>query len=193
MIYLISDCLIVDCLIIDDLNQGKMEMKEASQSQPQSQSRHEITQDFKDMKSFLESCECGEEEEQILKKQRITFKLLPEFSESELLEMGIARGPAKQINKALMKYRLNPHHSNENQVCAHFVDRTGFIAMIELIVFIVEFESGNDGYQQTFIIFFFFINKLSTNSFTTTNPQPPKSIKKHKKTKKRKKRNQKTN
>ena len=85
-----------------------MEMKEASQSQPQSQSRHEITQDFPSLSAFLSSCDCGQEEEEILKKQKITLKLLPEFSEPELLEMGIVRGSTKQINKGLMKYRLNP-------------------------------------------------------------------------------------
>ena len=80
-----------------------MEMKEPSQPQ----SRNEITQEFKDLKSFLESCDCGEEEEDILKKQKITLKRLPNFREQDFKEMGISLGAARDLDQCVKKYRLN--------------------------------------------------------------------------------------
>ena len=111
-----------------------MEMKVASQSQ----SRNEITQEFKDLKSFLESCDCGEEEEDILRKQKITLKRLPNFKEQDFVRYGMSEGAARELDQCVKKYRLNHHDSNENQVC---VDCVGC----------VDFESGKAGNQLIFI------------------------------------------
>ena len=80
-----------------------MEMKEPSQPQ----SRNEITQEFKDLKSFLESCECGEEEEEILKKQKITLKRLPKFREQDFVRYGMSEGAARDLDQCVKKYRSN--------------------------------------------------------------------------------------
>ena len=108
-----------------------MEMKEASLSQPRS--RHEISQDFPSLSALLASCECGEEVEMILNRQQIFLKDLPDFSEAELSELGIARGPAKRINKALMKYRLNAFDLNGNQVFIYCVDCDDCINIVDCV------------------------------------------------------------
>ena len=108
------------------LNQGKMEMKEASQSQPQSQPGHEISQDFPSLSAFLSSCDCSKWET-VLEKEEITLKRLPNFREQDFKDMGISLGAARELDLALMKYRLNHHDSHENKVyvdCIHFVNRT---------------------------------------------------------------------
>ena len=100
----------------------------SSQPQPQqSQSIHEIAQDFQSLSAFLTSCECGEEEAEILKKQKITLKRLPQFREQDFVRYGMSEGAARDLDLALVKYRLSPHDSNENQVCIHFVDRIDMI------------------------------------------------------------------
>ena len=154
-----------------------MEMKEVSQPQsqpqPQPQSRLEITQDFSSLKAFLASCECGEEEEESLKKQKITLKRLPKFREQDLVRYDMSEGATCELELASKKHRLNPQHSNENQVCVHVVDRIDIIDLIDCCVGCVELELGNNGNQQTFIIFFFFFFffffiKFATKSFTFT-------------------------
>ena len=85
------------------------------QPQPQ-QSTHEITQDFSSLSEFLAACECGEEEEEILRKQKITLKRLPYFYEQDLVRYGMSEGAARELDLALMKYRLNPRDLNDHMV-----------------------------------------------------------------------------
>ena len=99
------------------------------QSQPQS--RREITQDFPSLGAFLASCQCGEEEEKILRKHKITLKRLPNFQEQDFKKMGIALGAARDLDLALMKYRLNPHYPNENQVCVDCIDCVDYVQCVD--------------------------------------------------------------
>ena len=94
----------------------------SSSLSPSVATKPDITQDFKDLKSFLESCDCLKWES-VLDKEEISVKRLPNFREQDFKEMGLSRGAARELDLALMKYRLNHHESNENKVCVHIFDR----------------------------------------------------------------------